>query len=426
MLIALGRCEEALDSFKRAHRDQAGLCRGVLQPGQRAAQSSTATTRRCKSYDRAIALRPNYAKAHCNRGVGPRRAGPAGRRAGVLRPRAGDPAGFAGGDAQPLRRAARAQALSTKRCNASIGCWRSTRTMPKAHYMRGMLMADVNRPAEAVASYEKAVALKPDYSKARWALVHGGAADPLRRRSADRDAARRLRAAAARALRRPTRPAAFPATCPRASAWAQPFFLAYQGRNDRDLQSLFGGLATRIMAARYGDGGARAAARAGRAGPRRHRQRLLLPAFGLEGRRPRPGSRSSIRKRFQVFGYHTGFKQDGETELARQHCHRFVQGPQLARALAATSSLADRPHVLLYPEIGMYPRGGRARGAAPCAGAMQLHRPSADQRLSDHRLFPQRRTDRAARRRRTTIRKSWSGFPTSASTTSRWSLRPCR
>ena len=118
--------------------------------------------------------------------------------------------------------------------------------------MRGMLMADFNRTAEALASFEKAVALKPDYSKARWGVVHGGAADPLRRGERDRRAARRLRAAPARALRATTKPAGSRATCRKGLGMAQPFFLAYQGRNDRDLQSLFGGLATRIMADRYG------------------------------------------------------------------------------------------------------------------------------------------------------------------------------
>jgi hypothetical protein len=35
--------------------------------------------------------------------------------------------------------------------------------------MRGLLMADFNRTADALAHYEKAASLKPDYAKARWA-----------------------------------------------------------------------------------------------------------------------------------------------------------------------------------------------------------------------------------------------------------------
>jgi protein O-GlcNAc transferase len=54
-----------------------------------------------------------------------------------------------------------------------------------------------------------------------------------------------------------------------------------------------------------------------------------------------------------VFGYSTGFKNDGETDLARKHCHRFVEGP---RPLERWRDIiaADRPHILLYPEIGMF------------------------------------------------------------------------
>ena len=39
--------------------------------------------------------------------------------------------------------------------------------------------------------------------------------------------------------------------------------------------------------------------------------------------------------------------------MARQHCHRFIEGP---RSLAEWRDIiaADKPHVLLYPEIGMF------------------------------------------------------------------------
>jgi predicted O-linked N-acetylglucosamine transferase (SPINDLY family) len=53
-----------------------------------------------------------------------------------------------------------------------------------------------------------------------------------------------------------------------------------------------------------------------------------------------------------VFGYHTGAKQDAETAIAKARCHRFVQGPHSTEHWRNVI-LADRPHVLLYPEIGM-------------------------------------------------------------------------
>ena len=86
-------------------------------------------------------------------------------------------------------------------------------------------------------------------------------------------------------------------------------------------------------------------------------------------------------KRFQVFCYHTSYKQDAETAIARQHAHRFVQGPHPTEQWRRIIQ-ADRPHVLHLSRDRHEPRGVGARGAAACAGAMQLHRPSADLRLS--------------------------------------------
>ncbi|MFO1061425.1 MAG: hypothetical protein U1E53_31205 [Dongiaceae bacterium] len=60
------------------------------------------------------------------------------------------------------------------------------------------------------------------------------------------------------------------------------------------------------------------------------------------------------RKRFAVFGYHTGDLRDEQTRLAAGLCERFVQGP-LPQERWREEILADRPHVLLYPEIGMDP-----------------------------------------------------------------------
>ena len=61
------------------------------------------------------------------------------------------------------------------------------------------------------------------------------------------------------------------------------------------------------------------------------------------------------RNRFRVFGYHTGFNHDGGTQMAARLCERFVAG---ARSLDAwrETILADRPHVLVYPELGMNER----------------------------------------------------------------------
>ena len=58
------------------------------------------------------------------------------------------------------------------------------------------------------------------------------------------------------------------------------------------------------------------------------------------------------RARFHVTGYYTGEGRDQETAAAESLCDRFVQGPLSLDAWRRTI-LSDAPHVLIFPEIGM-------------------------------------------------------------------------
>ncbi len=58
------------------------------------------------------------------------------------------------------------------------------------------------------------------------------------------------------------------------------------------------------------------------------------------------------RDRFDVSCYYTGAERDGETDAAAALCDRFVQGPLSLDAWRRTI-LDDKPHVLIFPEIGM-------------------------------------------------------------------------
>src|SRR5262249_27370718 len=60
------------------------------------------------------------------------------------------------------------------------------------------------------------------------------------------------------------------------------------------------------------------------------------------------------RRRFGIFAYHTGTRTDAETETAAALCERFVQGP-LPIDMWRQEILADKLHVLIYPEVGMDP-----------------------------------------------------------------------
>jgi predicted O-linked N-acetylglucosamine transferase (SPINDLY family) len=135
---------------------------------------------------------------------------------------------------------------------------------------------------------------------------------------------------------------------------SQPFFLPYQGQDDRALQALYGRFACDVLAE-----------------PPVHLART--PA---DGERIRLGIVSGFfcdhtlwklflegwltqidRGRFEVIGFHTGRVLDDRTARAASLCDRFVQGLDSGAWRTAISDA--EPHVLLYPEVGMDPVAGR-------------------------------------------------------------------
>jgi predicted O-linked N-acetylglucosamine transferase (SPINDLY family) len=138
---------------------------------------------------------------------------------------------------------------------------------------------------------------------------------------------------------------------------SQPFYLAYQGQDDLELQRRYGELVCTVMNARYPG--------------------LSFPPSAAPGERIRVGIVSGFfsahsnwkipirgwvdrldRARFEVFGYYTGRKRDAATAEARSLCSRFVEGPLSVEAWRETI-LKDRPHVLIYPETGMDPTSAK-------------------------------------------------------------------
>jgi predicted O-linked N-acetylglucosamine transferase (SPINDLY family) len=146
---------------------------------------------------------------------------------------------------------------------------------------------------------------------------------------------------------------------PRTEAFAaaigtsQPFYLAYQGQNDRELQTRYGDFICKVMAEH----------RPPPAG-------LPLPAPGERIRLgivsgffrahsnwkvPIRGWLKSIdRSRFEVVGFYTGAVKDACTEEAESLCDRFVCGPTSSDTWR-DRILEEAPHALIYPEVGMDP-----------------------------------------------------------------------
>ena len=150
--------------------------------------------------------------------------------------------------------------------------------------------------------------------------------------------------------------AASPAECAAAAddaAHTLPFYLAYQGQDDRNLQAKFGGLIARLQQARYPQWAARPAMP-----PRDADGRLRVGVVSGFFRRHSVWKlyagwvRRLDRSRFRVIGYSTSQYRDAETPRARAAFDAFIDTPLRFEALAGRIH-ADAPHVLLYPEIGM-------------------------------------------------------------------------
>lgn len=146
-----------------------------------------------------------------------------------------------------------------------------------------------------------------------------------------------------------------------AAGASQPFFLPYQGACDRALQAVYGTLLARVLqSGAPPPNQSPAAGEAVRVGiVSGHFCEHTVWHLMLKGWLSQidPG-------RFSVHAYHTAAADDDQTALARRLCERFpggrfVGGPGVD---VRAEILADRPQVLLYPELGMDPVAARLAG----------------------------------------------------------------
>ncbi|MEO1428204.1 MAG: tetratricopeptide repeat protein [Cyanobacteria bacterium J06633_8] len=139
---------------------------------------------------------------------------------------------------------------------------------------------------------------------------------------------------------------------------SQPFYLAYQGLNDRDLQTMYGETIIHIMSNRYPQAS----------------QDIQKPVL-QPNEKIRIGFASSFfyrhsvwkipmkgwvenldRSQFELFAYYTNtnLKQDEETVKAAKAFDKFTQGPlELDKWIEIIQQ--DKLHVLIFPEFGMDP-----------------------------------------------------------------------
>ena len=347
VLKELGRLEEALASYERALASRPDYVEAIANAGHvllALGRHQEALAR----YDAALARRPNDVEALGGRG-------------NVLA------ALYCLDDA--LASYQRALALKADHADTLCGYGRALEEMGRsdealaayeralaaepdhaeALYLRGNCLRSLNRLPEAQASYQQALAVAPDHAEARFAACMARLA-VVYRDEAEVAASRADYTAQLETLCNDADNGRAP-NLARGVGSNQPFYLAYQGMNDRDLQARYGALVCRLMAERYPPPELPAPPQAGepvRVGIvsgffRRHSNWKI----------PIKGWMSGIdRERFHLFGYHTGPERDAATEEAASLCQRFVRGPLSVDGWRAEIA-ADRPHVLIYPEVGM-------------------------------------------------------------------------
>jgi predicted O-linked N-acetylglucosamine transferase (SPINDLY family) len=253
-------------------------------------------------------------------------------------------------------------------------------------YLRAEVLAQLERSEEAQTSCRRAISLRPDFHEAVYALANlrRGAGDCRGAVAGFREALRinpdyaaaRIAAALAEIPALPWSAAEIDLSraavraalaeldgeleihaCEDAPALVgavQPFYLAYQDRDNRELLEQHGRLCSNSMVKWQLREGLDSAG-----SPRKARVKIRIAVVSAQILRhsvymaiTRGWLERLDRSRFAIDVYHLGGQTDAETESARTIAEHFEQGPRTTRQWAQTI-IEQRPDVVLYPEVGM-------------------------------------------------------------------------
>lgn len=224
-----------------------------------------------------------------------------------------------------------------------------------AWYNLGAALKEQGKPEEAIASFDKCISINPGNTAARWArcmahlpVIYTDSAGIATCRN--QYCAELAELAKTISLKSPGEIKAAVS----AVGSQQPFYLAYQGLNDRDIQKLYGRLVCDIMAAGYPQfAPCPAMPLHPSGGPLRvgiisgffyHHPVWRIIAKGW--------TENMDKSRIRLYGYYTGKKRDAETDNAKKYFSRFVDNIYSFEDLCNTI-VNDNLHAVIYPEIGM-------------------------------------------------------------------------
>jgi protein O-GlcNAc transferase len=313
-LRVLGRYDEALVSLNRALALQPNHIKALNNRGN-VMEGLTRLEDALADYDRALAISPDFKNARDNRGR-------------VL--------------------------IGLDRIDDAIENFTTAiKINPRdaeAWHQRGRCLLEVARDEEGIADLAQALALDPGHAEARFASCF--AELPVVYRTEGEIQRHRITyEQKLRELKRDVEQGSVKGDLVKAIGVRHPFFLAYQGGNDRALQEIYGGMVSGILARSFPP----APLPPPPAKDERIRLGIVSSFFYRHSnwKIPIRGWISQIdRKRFHVTGYHLGVIRDDQTEIAEKICDRFVH-----RTLKTDGwrreILADAPHALIYPGLLM-------------------------------------------------------------------------
>jgi len=226
--------------------------------------------------------------------------------------------------------------------------------LAEARFQAGNAYMGLGDWQAALAEFKAAIDARPDYAEARWAramsqlpAVYGSGTDPADRRRAFAAQLEALR----KWFRTTGRPDAYLAV-----GVHQPFYLAYQERPNRELLAQYGALCTELMGAWQSSAGLAPPAGRRDAGKTRGKCRIGIVSAHIHEHSVWTAlvrgwvERLSAANELHLF--HLGATRDAETEFARRHAARYLDGvrPYDDWARAIHGAQLD---LVLYPEIGM-------------------------------------------------------------------------
>lgn len=226
-----------------------------------------------------------------------------------------------------------------------------------SYYNLGNTLWTQGKRNEARDAYEKAIESNPRYTRALWArcmaelqIIYSDEESISATRKQYHEALIKLCKTVSLETEQDIEMAAD------AIGMHQPFFLPYQGINDRELQQIYGDFVSKIIALKY---------------PQWVNTPSLPPLMPGEPIRvgivsryfyyhsnwkiPIKGWIENIDKqRFKLYGYFTGKIKDSETDIARKSFSSFIEDIYSLDKLCQIIS-DDKLHVLIFPECGMDP-----------------------------------------------------------------------